>query len=95
MKKTNRLIKGLMLALSTLSAGFVAIALPFRLFSTLGGNQVRWFFVLELALYFVITMVFIVAREKAKERKRKEAERRFQRRIKFETARKEYYDLAA
>ena len=97
--KINNIIKGLLLSVSAIIIGFAAVAFPFKLFDNLTREGMQLLFVSEIAIYFVLSVTFIAARElkrkKARLQKEKELQRRFQRRAKFEQAQREYYDLAA
>ncbi len=97
--KTKELVKGLLLSAAAIIIGFVAIAFPFRLFNNLSDKGMQLLFISEIVLYFLVAMTFIAVSElkkkKARARKEKELQRRFQRRAKFEQAQREYYDLAA
>lgn len=96
MKKiTKEIIKMFVLTVASLGVGFVAIAFPFRLFDNLTAVQMRYLFFGEMTLYFTLGMIFLYAKGKKDDRKAKEEARRFQKRIKFEQAKREYYDLAA
>ncbi len=94
-KSVKEVLKILVLSIAALGIGFAAIALPFRLFDSLSATQMRYLFIGEMALYFSVGMVFLFAKGKRAERKAKEEARRFQKRIKFEQAKREYYDLVA
>ena len=94
-KSTLKWLKLAVLTLATLGIGFAAIAFPFKLFDSLTASQMRYLFLGEMTLYFVLGMGFLFIKGKKEERKAREAARRFQKRIKFEQAQREYYDFAA
>ena len=95
MKKTANILKGLLISLASLTVAFLAIALPFRLFTVFDGAQLRTVFLCEVSVYFIVFMLFLVSKERKRIRKEKEQKRREARRLKFQQAQKEYYDLAA
>lgn len=95
MKNAKRILKGLILSLSALTVAFLAIALPFRLFGTIEGAQLRAIFLSEIAIYFVLGMIFIVLKERKKAEKEKAEIKRIKRRERFQQAQEEYYNLAA
>ena len=95
MKKTKTIIKGILMSIATLITGFLALALPFRLFTSLSPRDMQVLFLAELVTYFITGMVFLIAKDKKLREKEKNEERRIARREKFEQAQKEYYDLAA
>ena len=95
MKKAVTLFKTIIMSLGALVAGYAAISLPFKLFTRLSADGMRYLFIGELVLYFLISIAFIVAKEKSRQRKIKEAQKRVQRREKFQKAQEEYYSLAA
>lgn len=94
-KKTRKIIRMLLLTVAALGIGFAAIAFPFHLFDNLTASQMRYLFLGEITLYFTVGMVFLFIRGKRDEQKAKEEARNFQKRIKFEQAKREYYDFAA
>lgn len=95
MKKIREIVKALVMSIAALTAGFAAISLPFKLFDELSADAMRYLFIGELCVYFVIAMLYIVKRERVKAKKAKEAEKRIARREKFQRAQEEYYSLAA
>ncbi|MBQ7739858.1 MAG: hypothetical protein IJT65_01295 [Eubacterium sp.] len=94
MKNVKLILKWIFLSLLTLSVGFGAIAIPFKMLD-LSGNAVRYFFIAEISVYFVFSMLFLVRQQKERERKAKEKRLRLERRKRFEKAQEEYYSLAA
>lgn len=95
MKNSKKIIKALIMSLITLCVGFLALSLPFKLFNDLSRRDMQIMFVLELAIYFICGIVFLSFKGKKETERVKEEQRRFQRRLKFEQAQREYYDLAA
>ncbi len=95
MKKIKAIIKGILMSLITLAAGFAALALPFRLFTALSPEGMHILFVTEITVYLVTGAVFLIIKGKNDKEKEKNEQRRIERRAKFEQAQREYYDLAA
>ncbi len=95
MKNFRNIIKGLVLSISAMIVGFLAIALPFRLFSSIEGTQLRALFLFEIIIYFILSMLFLISKERKRIKKEKEQKKRIIRREKFQQAQIEYYDLAA
>ena len=94
MKKAVFIIKWILMSALTLIVGFSAVALPFKLFN-LSGDAVRYFFLIELGVYFFLSMLYLVSKQKKKEKAMKEKRLRLERREKFQKAQEEYYSLAA
>ena len=95
MKKAKTVIKGILMSTVTLGVGFLALALPFRMFTGLSAEEMHILFVAELAVYFVTGIVYLIFQDRKQKEKEKNEERRIARRAKFQQAQKEYYDLAA
>ncbi len=95
MKKTKAVIKGILISLSALAVGFIALALPFRFFTSLPQEGMHVLFITEVTVYLLTGMTFLFIKGKNDKEKEKNEERRRARRAKFEQAQKEYYDLAA
>lgn len=95
MKKTKAIIKGILMSVITIGVGFIALALPFRIFTSLPQEAMHVLFITELTIYVVTGMTFLFIKGKNEKEKERNEERRRARRAKFEQAQKEYYDLAA
>lgn len=95
MKKIRTILKGLIISVSTLAAGFLALALPFKMFANLSRHDMQVLFLAEIVVYFIMSMTYLIFRDKKETEKERNEERRVARREKFERAQKEYYDLAA
>ena len=91
----KKILKGSLMSLSALVIGFLALALPFHLFSELNENGMRIFFIAEILIYFFLGMLFLFSKQKKAEKRAKEKERIINRREKFNKAQEEYYSLAA
>lgn len=90
-----KILKSILMSLITLAAGFAAIAIPFNLFKALNTEKLYIVFATEIAVYFIIAMLFLVSKELKENRKAKEKERRIKRREEFSKAQEDYYSLAA
>lgn len=95
MKNVKKMISGLIMSTAALVTAFLALAVPFKLFGTLEGAQLRAIFLVEVAAYFVLGMLFLVFRERKRVKKEQAYLKRIERRQKFQKAQEEYYDLAA
>ncbi len=95
MKNSAKIIKGFLLSTAALVTAFLAIALPFRLLSSIDGVASRTIFIAEITVYFISGMIFLAISDKKKKAKKEEKIKRLERREKFQRAQEEYYDLAA
>ncbi len=95
MKKTKKVLKGILMSALTIAAGFLALALPFKMFTGLSSRDMQILFIAELVVYFVLGMIYLIFKDRNEAEKVKNEERRTARREKFEQAQREYYDLAA
>ena len=93
--KINNIIKSIALSIAALAVGFIAISLPFNLFSTLSSDAMHIIFISELILYFAIGMIFLVFKDKQKQEKVKMQKRHEQRSQKIEQVKREWIDIAA
>lgn len=90
-----RFLKGLCLSLVSLIAGFAAITLPFGLLQNLTGEALHIFFFAEIAVYLVISLIFLLIADRKKEMRKKAEKRHCERCRKIERVHKEWYDIAA
>lgn len=91
----NNILKGIMLTLSALIVGFIAISLPFKLFDELTSSQMTILFATEIIVYFLLGAIYLIAKDiKAQkvERKQIRAERKKAEIKQFQT---EWLDLIA
>ncbi|MBE6720470.1 MAG: hypothetical protein E7571_07445 [Ruminococcaceae bacterium] len=91
----KKFVKATLMSALSLIIGFLAISLPFNLFSTLSSVMIQRVFLGELVIYFVIAMLFLVFQQKKKERLIKSEQRHTARREKIARVQTEWYDLAA
>ena len=90
-----KVLKAIIYSVLTLAGGFAAIAVPFNLISTFKSEGLHIVFITELAIYFALGIIFLIAKEKKELKAKREKERRLERRAKFIKAQEEYYNLAA
>lgn len=74
--KISKIIKGLIISISTLVVGFCAISLPFHLFDALTSREMRIIFISEIIIYLILSMIFLLARENKQEKKKKHQQKR-------------------
>ena len=91
---TKNLLKGIILTIVSLAGGFFALSVPFRIFSTLSGDEVRILFVTEIAVYFAVGMIFLVVKDNKEQKKRKQKQQ-LARQEKINRVRDEWYNIAA
>ena len=91
----KKFVKAILLSVAALAAGYLAISLPFNLFNTMSDRAMQGIFLGELIIYFVISLIFLVAHQRKKEEKMKAARRHLARREKIARVQSEWYDLAA
>lgn len=80
----KNILKGIALSISALVIGFLAMAIPFQLFYRLSGLEMNILFTIELAVYFVLGIVFLLAKDKKNQRRERarELEKRHCERVK-------------
>ena len=91
----NKILKSMVLTLTSVVIGFIAIALPFNLLGTLTNDAVHIVFISELVIYFIVALVFLAVSDKKKQEKIKIEKRHEQRREKIERVQREWIDIAA
>ena len=64
MKKIRTILKGLIISVSTLAAGFLALALPFKMFANLSRHDMQVLFLAEIVVYFIMSMTYLIFRDK-------------------------------
>ncbi len=69
--KMKKLLSTLIISTAAIFVGYWAMALPFHLFDTLTGIQMRTLFVFEILIYFLIFSAFFIIKEAKAERKEK------------------------
>lgn len=91
MKKKNTILKGLLLSVSALIIGFVAISLPFNLFSELSDAAMEIIFMTELIIYFFIGIIFLIVKDKKQQKKRKKVKRLAERQKRIKIVQDEWF----
>ncbi len=91
----KKLLKGFVLSLTALAVGYIAISLPFSLFSTLSDRMMEIIFMAEIVIYLITGAIFLIASEKKKEERIKSEARHSARREKIARVQRDWYDLAA
>ena len=91
----KKIFKGLVISFLSLGIGYIAIGVPFNLFTSLSPENVRLIFIVELAIYLVIGAVCIIFLDRKEAKAKKEKARKIQRLEKRKEAQEEYYSLVA
>ena len=91
----KKLVKAIVLSIAALGVGYMAISLPFHLFTTLSDGLMEVVFMAELIIYAIVGALFLIVSERKKKEKIKTAERHTARREKIARVQREWYDLAA
>lgn len=94
MKNFKTLLKGLALSLISLTAGFIAISLPFHIFD-MSSSALNIVFVAELAIYIVIGLIFLIIKDKKEQEKIKMIKRHEKRNKKIKKVHEEWINIAA
>lgn len=92
---TKNLLKGIILTIVSLAGGFIALSVPFRIFSTLSSDGVRIMFIVEIAVYFALGMIFLVIKDNKEQKKRKQKQQHLARQEKINRVVDEWYNIAA
>lgn len=91
----KNIIQGLSLTIISLAAGFVAVGLPFKLFSNLSGEGLKLFFLIEMTVYVILGGIFLVLLDRKKRRQIKEKQRLIERQKKIDDVIENWYNIAA
>ena len=94
MNKEN-ILKGILLSLSAIIIGFLAITIPFKLFGELTSTQMTTLFVTEIIIYFSASMIYLVTRDIKAEKKQKQTVRTERKRAEIKQMQTEWLDLIA
>lgn len=70
----KKLLGRIIISVAAIIVGYWAMVLPFHLFDTLSGIQMRILFISEILIYFAIFSAFFIIKEAKTERKKKEEE---------------------
>lgn len=94
MNKKN-LLKGIIISIVTLIAGYGAMAIPFNIFLTVSKDGQRIFFLAELCIYLVIGSIFLLIQDKKEKQAKKQKARHEERAQKIKDVQQNWYDIAA
>ena len=89
------LLKGIIISIVTLIAGYGAMAIPFNLFLTVSKDGQRIFFLAELCIYLVIGSIFLLIQDKKERQAKKQKARHEERAQKIKDVQQNWYDIAA
>lgn len=89
------LLKGIIISIFTLIAGYGAMAIPFNLFLTVSKDGQRIFFLAELCIYLVIGSIFLLIQDKKEKQAKKQKARHEERAQKIKDVQQNWYDIAA
>lgn len=89
------LLKGIIISIVTLIAGYGAMAIPFNLFLTISKDGQRIFFLIELFVYLTIGSIFLLIQDKKEKRAKKQEARHKERAQKIKDVQQNWYDIAA
>jgi uncharacterized membrane protein len=93
--KTNKLIKAILLSISSLIIGFIAMALPFHIFDTLSSSAMEILFITELIIYLAIGLTFLAIKDIKAQKRAKEKARHTKREREIEQVIDEWINIAA
>lgn len=93
--KASNFTKGLFLSMMSLGVGFLAIAIPFRIFDNLSGSGIKILFAVELMLYIGTALIFLAVQDRKNQQKKKEAQRHEKRQLKIKDVQENWYNIAA
>lgn len=89
------LLKGIIISVITLIAGYGAMAIPFNIFLTVSKDGQRIFFLAELCIYLVIGSIFLLIQDKKEKQAKKQKARHEERAQKIKDVQQNWYDIAA
>ncbi len=89
------LLKGIIISIITLVAGYGAMAIPFNLFLTISKDGQRIFFLIELCVYLTIGSIFLIVQDKKEKQIKKQKARHKERAQKIKDVQQNWYDIAA
>lgn len=93
--KKNDVLKGVAISAISLVIGFIAISVPFKLFSELSNTQMTILFSTELAVYTILGLIFLITKELQSQKKAKVKHRLEKREAQVKKLQSEWLDLAA
>lgn len=89
------LLKGIIISIVTLIAGYGAMAIPFNIFLTVSKDGQRIFFLAELCIYLTIGCIFLLVQDKKEKQAKKQKARHEERAQKIKDVQQNWYDIAA
>lgn len=89
------LLRGIIISIVTLIAGYGAMAIPFNIFLTVSKDGQRIFFLAELCIYLVIGSIFLLIQDKKEKQAKKQKARHEERAQKIKDVQQNWYDIAA
>lgn len=89
------LLKGIVISIITLGAGYAAMIIPFNLFLTVSKDGQRIFFLIELCVYLTVGTIFLLIQDKKEKQIQKEKARHKEREKKIEDVKENWYNIAA
>ena len=93
--KKNDVLKGVVISVISLVIGFIAISVPFKLFSELSNSQMTILFSTEIAVYTILGLIFLTAKDLQSQKKAKAKQRVEKRKAQVKKLQNEWLDLAA
>lgn len=89
------LLKGIVISIITLGAGYAAMIIPFNLFLTVSKDGQRIFFLIELCVYLTVGTIFLLIQDKKEKQIQKEKARHKEREKKIKDVKENWYNIAA
>lgn len=89
------LLKGIVISIITLGAGYAAMIIPFNLFLTVSKDGQRIFFIIELCVYLTVGTIFLLIQDKKEKQIQKEKARHKEREKKINDVKENWYNIAA
>lgn len=93
MKKN--IIKGLLISIMTIIAGYTAVIVPFNLFNLLSDSGQRLFFIIEIVVYIIAGSIYLVIKDRDEEQAKKQRRRHEKRKEKIKDVHENWYNIAA
>lgn len=91
----SKIIKGIIISITSLTTGFFAICIPFHIFDELSSNSIRVLFAAEIIIYLAIAMIFLIIKDKKDIKKEKEKQKQLKRKKKVQQFQEEWLNIAA
>lgn len=91
----NNVIKAIIISLSTIITGYIAVALPLNLFNFLSKEGQRLFFIIEISIYLILGSIFIVIKDRKEMQMQKQRIRQEKRKEKTRNVHENWHNIAA